>query len=338
VDGRPIGCKPPVLAQNRRVRRAREVGTWIVRVGVSVGIVAYILVDVDRTHLLDAVTGVDLDWVALAAGLYVAGQALSAFKWWLIGRSVGLRGRPIEYGRFYFIGMFFNLLGISTLGGDVVRALYLGRGSRPGLALNSVLFDRASGLVVLMALGSVTLLAHPQYHFPTALTVAVVGGGLALLVGWWTCPRLVKLLPADNRIRRQVETELAPFWRDPGLLVRVAAVSLAFHLSQVCVQWVLARAAGAPVPFAYCLVFHPILSVMMALPVSISGFGVREGGYLYFLGLIDVDDSIAVTMGLLWWAVTVVVGLLGGAIFFATGAELPKLRVRRGEREAAATG
>lgn len=320
------------------MRNGREAARWGLRVATSLGIVIYILVDVDREHLWRAVTGVRLEWVALAVGLYVVGQTLSALKWWLIGRSVGLPGGLLEYGRFYFIGMFFNLLGVSTLGGDVVRALYLGRGRRPGLALNSVLFDRASGLAILMALGSVTLLAYPQYHFAGPLSVLVMAGGLALVAGWWTCPRLVTLLPAENRIRRQVETELAPFWRDRRLLLRIAVVSLCFHLSQVCVQWLLGRAAGVTLPFTYCLVFHPVLSVMMALPVSIGGFGVREGGYLYFLGLIDVDDSIAVTIGLLWWGVTVVVGLLGGALFFLNGAELPKLRVRRERPEAEAVG
>jgi len=305
------------------------------RLATSLGIVIYILVDVDRGHLWRAVTGVRVEWVALAVVVYLVGQLLSAVKWYLLGRSVGLGGRLVDYGRFYLIGMFFNLLGVSTLGGDVVRALYLGRGHRPGLALNSVLFDRASGLAILMALGSITLLAYPEYHFAGPLSLAVMAGGLVLVVGWWTCPRLVKLLPAGNRIRRQVETELAPFWRDSRLLLRVAVVSLVFHLSQVCVQWVLAKAVGVTVPFTYCLVFHPILSVMMALPVSIGGFGVREGGYLYFLGLINVDDSAAVTIGLLWWAVTLLVGLAGGAVFFATGAELPKLRVRRTEERPA---
>jgi hypothetical protein len=317
----------------------RDAGRWGLRLAISLGIVIYILVDVDREHLWHAVTGVRLEWVALAAAVYLLGQLLSAFKWFLLGRSVGLGGGVVDYGRFYLIGMFFNLLGVSTLGGDVVRALYLGRGHRPGLALNSVLFDRASGLAILMAIGSITLLAYPQYHFAGPLSVAVMAGGLALVVGWWTCPRLVKLLPAGNRIRRQVETELAPFWRDSRLLLRVAAVSAVFHLTQVYVQWVLARAAGVTVPFTYCLVFHPILSVMMALPFSIGGFGVREGGYLYFLGLIDVDDSVAVTVGLLWWAVTFVVGLVGGAVFFANGAVLPRLRVRRhGEQEVTAVG
>lgn len=314
----------------------KEVARWGLRAGVSLGIVAYILTDVNRQHLWRALTGVRLSWVALALGLYLLGQCMSAFKWGLIGRSVGLGGTWIEYLRYYFIGMFFNLLGVSTLGGDVVRALYLGRGRRPGLALNSVLFDRVSGLAILMALGSITLLAYPQYHFAGPLSTGIIAGGILLLIGWWTCPYLVKVLPRDHRIRRLVETELAPFWRDSRLLARVAVVSLAFHLSQVCVQWLLVQAAGSKVPFTYCLVFHPILSIMMALPVSIGGFGVREGGYLYFLGRIDVDDSIAVTIGLLWWAVTAASALVGGVIFLATGAELPRFRVRREERQATA--
>jgi hypothetical protein len=140
---------------------------------------------------------------------------------------------------------------------------------------------------------------------------------------------LVRLLPEHNRIRHQVETELAPFWRDKQLLLRVSMVSLLFHLSQVCVQWLLGRAAGVSLSFTYCLVFHPILSVMMALPVSIGGFGVREGGYLYFLTRIDVDDSIAVTVGLLWFAVTAVTGVIGGIVFLASGAEFPRLVRRR---------
>ena len=322
--------------ENSAVRRVPDVLRWVVKVATTVGIVTYILVDVDHDDLWRALTGVRTSWIAAAVLVYVLGQLLSALKWAWIGRSVGLDGAYAEYVRFYFVGMFFNLLGVSTLGGDVVRALYLGRGRRPGLALNSVLFDRMSGLAVLMALGSVTLLCYPEYHFAGPISIAVMAGGLALLVGWWTCPMLVRLLPKQNRIRRQVETELAPFWRDRRLLLRIALVSLVFHLSQVCVQWMIGKAAGVSLPFTYCLVFHPILSVMMALPVSIGGFGVREGGYLYFITRIGIDDSIGVTMGLLWFAVSAIAALTGGVLFFATGAELPRLRISPEERRATA--
>jgi hypothetical protein len=304
----------------------RHVLRWTLRVGVSVAIIVYILVDVDRHDLLRTLRGVRLDLVLEALGLYLVGQVLSAVKWAWIGRSVGLDRPMRDYMRFYFIGMFFNLFGLSTIGGDVARALYLGAGERPGLALNSVLFDRLTGLALLMAIGAGALVAFPQYHFPAWLSASVVAGGLALVLGWWMAPRLVRVLPRTNRFRRQVENDLVPFWRDRMLLLRVSVVSIVFHFSQIWVQYVLARAAGAEIPFSYCVVFHPILSLMQALPVSVGGFGVREGGYLYFLTSINVDDSIAVIMGLLWWAVSAAVGLVGAALFMAAGARLPRLR------------
>ena len=300
---------------------------WLVRVLISLALVVYILVDVDTEDLVRALAEVRLAPIAAALALYLAGQVLSAYKWSLLGRSVGLEQPVSHYARLYFIGMFFNLFGPSTLGGDVVRALYLADGRRPGLAINSVVFDRVSGLAVLMAFGAAALLAFPEYGLPWLLTAALVTGGVLLVLGWWMCPRLVRLLPEGNRLRRQVESELGPFWRDRRLLARAAGVSLVFHLSQVGVQYVLVRAAGAAVPFSYCLVFHPVISVMAAVPLTVAGIG-GLGGYLYFLTRIDVDDSIAVTTGVLWVAVTIFADLVGGAVFMASGATLPRLRAK----------
>jgi hypothetical protein len=323
-----------------RLIRGRAV-RWSVRVAVTGGIVAYILYDVDRHDLLQAMTRVRIAPVVLAFALYLVGQWLSGYKWFLLGRSVGLDRSLREYMRFYFIGMFFNLFGPSTLGGDVVRALYLGGGRRPGLALNSVLFDRVSGLALLMALGAVGLVIWgPDYPtLPGWLTAPLILGGVALALGWWMTPRLARLFPAGSRVRRQAE-ELGPFWRDKGMLVRISVVSIVFHLTQVGVQFILARALDVALPFSYCLILHPVISVMTALPVSIAGFGPREGGYLWFLTRVGVDDSIAVTMSLLWFGLTVAAGLVGGALFLASGAELPRLRVKPASpaNRAAATG
>jgi uncharacterized membrane protein YbhN (UPF0104 family) len=295
------------------------------RLSVTAALAAYIAAVVDLGSVGQTLGRVHPGAIGAALALYVLGQGLSACKWALIGRSVGLQRPLTAYTRFYFIGMFFNLVGPSTVGGDLARGLYLGEGRRPGLALNSVLFDRLSGLALLMALGAGALLVFPEYGLPGPLTTVLVAGGVALVLGWWTCPRLVRLLPAGNRVRRLVETDLAPFWGDRRLLGRVAAMALVFHLSQVCVQFLLARAAGVAVPFSYCLVYHPVVSVMAALPISVAGLGVREGGYIYFLTRIGIDDAVAVTVGLLWFAISVLAGLLGGLLFVASGAALPPL-------------
>ena len=180
--------------------------------GSASAIVAYILAGVDRGDLRASRQGCAprTSWPR-AAVVFLAGQVLSAFKW-ADDRALGRAstGRIADYVRFYFVGMFFNLFGPSTIGGDVVRALYLGEGARPGLAFNSVLFDRLSGLVVLVAIGAVALLAFPQYAFPWPLTAATVAVGIALVVGWWACPAPRPSPAASrNRVRRQVEDELA---------------------------------------------------------------------------------------------------------------------------------
>jgi hypothetical protein len=307
---------------------------WALRAGVTLAVAAYIVVHVHLADLGAALRDVRPGMLGVALALYLAGQLMSAWKWGLLGRAVGFDRSNLDYARFYFIGMFCNLLGPSTVGGDVARGLYLGDGRRPGLALNSVVFDRLSGLAFLMALGAAALLLGPRYDLPWPLVATIVGGGVGLLAGWWMCPRLVRLLPPGNRMRRMVEVDLAPFWKAHGVLVRVGVVSLVFHLSQVGVQYVVARAAGAAVPISYCLVYHPVISIMAALPVSIAGLGVREGGYLYFLTRAGYGDSVAVTIGLLWFGITVVAGLVGGVVFLASGATLPPVSARS-ERAAA---
>jgi len=310
----------------------RSIGSrlrWVLRVIVSGSIVGYILYDIDWQDLAAAIAGVRLPLLMLAALLYLAGQILSAFKWSVLGRAVGFE-RPLrDYVRFYFVGMFFNLFGPSTLGGDLARSLYLSDGHRRGVALNSTIFDRLSGLAVLMALGAAAMLLGPQYDFPPVLQLTVVLAGCGVTAAWWVSPRVGALLPQGSAVRRLIEHDLTAFWTDHRLLVRVGALSLVFHLSQVVVQLVLARAVGVDLPFSYLLVVHPMLSVMMALPLSVGGFGVREGGYLYFLTRVDVDGSIAVTMALLWWSVTVVSALVGGLAFLTTGGRLPRFASRR---------
>ena len=291
----------------------RAAGT-LLRVAGTAGVAAYVLTRVSPGDLLATFRRVNPGLLGAAVVLYLLGQALSAFRWSILGRAVGLERRLVDYVRFYAIGMFFNLFGPSTLGGDAIRVMYLGRGRRRMLAAGSVLFDRVSGLVMLVALAAVAqLVYHPR--LPRALAATVSSAGLTLLAGWIALPRLVRFLPPEHGIRRTVEEELAPFWRDGSLLASAAALSLVFHVSQVAVQYLLGLATGVALPFWYCLVFHPLVAVATALPVSLVGFGVREGGYVLLLGRIGIAPSEAVALSLLWFAVTAVAGLLGGLGF-----------------------
>ena len=221
-------------------------GAWrkLLQVAVSGAAIALIAMRVDLRESARVIATARLDYTLAAIVLYLVGQVMSAYRWRLIGTSVGLDESFAAYVRYYFIGMFFMFFGPSTLGGDLVRSLYLAdsAGGR-ARAFNSVIFDRLNGLVVLVAIGAVAFVLFPEYDLPRPLFYATVAFGSAIFVAWWVAPTAVRaLLAPDHRIRRFVEHDLGPFWRDRRMLVAVTLVSLAFHSCRSRRQYRRARA------------------------------------------------------------------------------------------------
>jgi hypothetical protein len=89
------------------------------------------------------------------------------------------------------------------------------------------------------------------------------------------------------------------------------------------------RALGLQLPLSYICVFHPLVSALSAIPISLSGIGLREGGYVLFLTQIGIERASAVAYGSLWFIVIVTTSLLGGVVFLASGATLPSWRDAR---------
>jgi hypothetical protein len=308
-------------------------GGWqkLIQLAVSVIAVGLIARHVDLRESARVIASARVGYVVLALLLYVVGQVLSAYRWRLIGLSVGLVDSFAGYVRYYFIGMFFMFFGPSTLGGDLVRSLYLAEhtGSR-ARAFNSVLFDRLNGLVVLVAIGAGAFLLFPGYDLPRPLFYATVAFGSGIFLAWWLAPTLVRLVfPADHRVRRFVEKDLGPFWRNRAMLISASAVSFVFHFLQIATQFIVARALNLDVPFSYICVFHPLVSALSSIPITLSGIGLREGGYLWFLHRIGIAQANAIAYGVLWFVVLVASSVLGGVVFLASGARLPRLRLAR---------
>jgi glycosyltransferase 2 family protein len=307
----------------RAVASPRRSWKLLVKVTVSVGLLAYIARRVDFAELGRFLARIDPAPFAAAFLLYIAGQALSALKWRRLAQAVGFEGSASRFLAHYFIGVFFNAFGFGTVGGDLVRALYLaGPTPRRALAANTVVADRVSGLLVLLAIALAALGVFHQYDLPASIYWTVVVLSSALVGGWRLLPRVLPLvLPPENRLRRLVEADLAPYWNDGRLLAEIGLMSLVFHLSQIGVLLLLTRALALPVPWSYCFIVGPLVNVMAAVPVSLNGLGVREGGYVFLLAHIGIARESAVAFALSWFAVVMLAGAVGGGVYLAHRAE-----------------
>lgn len=290
--------------------------TWL-RLSVSVLVLAALFYRVAPSEIFTVIARAN-PWLFLgAAFVYGLGQVASGIRWWTLARGAGFETPLAECVRIYFVSMFFGLaVPVSTLGTDGSRALYLGS-QPPGhaRAVSSVVFDRWIGLATLLAIAVAALLLGPSGELPHLLVMTLVALGTSLIGAWLMAPWLARFLAPGSRWRKLLEEDLVPYFRDRKVLGVASLLCLAVHGMQILAQKVLADALGLDIPLAFIAIYHPLIALASAIPITIGGFGLREAAYAYLLPHAGIAADDAVALALLWAAVSALNGLAGGLLF-----------------------
>jgi glycosyltransferase 2 family protein len=297
----------------------------LLRIVGSLALLGFIAWRLDWDQLSGAFARVDYALWAAAVAVYVVAQVVSGLRWQLLSRPLGFDLGLGHYVSLYFIGMFFNLVLPTSVGGDVVRAGYLAAGTRRrGAAVLSVLVDRGSGLVLLIAMACLAGL-FVQGMMPGWIGATLLGMAGLLLAGAACLP----LLPRISRWRflgkrgAQIAMAGEVYRSRPQLLAVAALLSLVVQLAGVVYTGLIAWAMGLDVSWSYLAVVVPLVALLTLLPISINGMGLRELGLVVLLGPVDVPAASAVTLSLLQFAATFAASLLGAGFYL--GGAYPRL-------------
>jgi uncharacterized membrane protein YbhN (UPF0104 family) len=252
-------------------------------------------------------------WLA-AVGLLLVTQVVSALRWQILARGLGFERPLVQLTGIYFIGMYFNLLLPTSVGGDVVRAWYLDGGSRRRLAaFASVFLDRASGLLVLLAMACVALVLSPL-ALPAWVSLFVWGSVAVSLLALAAVPLLAGHGARGASRRARLAAALTAL-RSPRVLAGTTLMSLWVQAANVVIVWLVGQAIGAPVSFDYYWIMVPMVSLLTMLPVSINGIGLRDWGTALFLAPLGVGKGTALPLALLWFGVYATASLAGGFVY-----------------------
>jgi uncharacterized protein (TIRG00374 family) len=269
----------------------------------------------------------EFGWVALAVVAYVAGQWLSAFKWWLLLRPVKLVVPYLRVVGFYFIGMFFNIFLPTIVGGDAVKAIVLTR-ETGALARStmSVFMERNVGLFALLTIATVAAAFAPPVHvMPVSLLSLTLLLFAAFIIANLVITnrhayRLVDYLIAMTplaRIRSRASSlydAVVPYRGAAGVISASVGVSFVFQAVVILVVFLNAKALAHDVPVSALAVFVPLISLAGMLPLSVNGLGIREVLYMLLFGQVGVPADVAAAMALLYVVVTVTASLPGGIV------------------------
>jgi hypothetical protein len=104
----------------------------------------------------------------------------------------------------------------------------------------------------------------------------------------------------------------------PTLLV-VAFVTIILQLSRIVAIWASAVAVGIHLSIRPYIVLGPLLFLVMLIPFTINGLGVREAFFVSFLGKLGVDADAAFAVGFIFFVMTLVLALPGLVIILWEG-------------------
>jgi glycosyltransferase 2 family protein len=281
--------------------------------------------------LATSLASVDASAFVAALGLMGAMLYLSAWRWQIALRAQGLDMPFRRVLRISLIAHFFNAFLLGTVGGDVAKAFYAAREThhRKTEAVLTVFADRIIGLWGMLVFGGMMIL--PNYRLlarPGLRTVAVILAAFAaassLFVflafrggvsrAWSGARTWLLRLPKGEWLQRTLDS-CRVFGQTPWFVTRTLGLTMAVNVLIVLQFFLLARGLRMEVTFTALAFIVPTVICIAALPISISGLGVRENLFVHLLNALGVAATPALSLSLLAYAASLAWSLGGGVAY-----------------------
>jgi glycosyltransferase 2 family protein len=302
---------------------------WLVRVGLSAGLLAWIIQRSSLAEVAEAFRSADLLLVAAAFSLNVLGWTISLQRWRILLRAAGLRVPYRHLLQSYLSAIFFNNLLPSTVGGDGLRMYDSWRwGAGRAQAVTVIVVDRLMGIVALLAFALGALVFAPRILDELPLLPLWLGFATIGILGLATVAllplRRFRSLIADRGlhlpgvVRRPVDkiSGALQAYRNDGSAVALAlALSVALQLNVILHYYLIARALHLPVGFSAFFLIIPLSLAVMTIPLSVNAIGIRENIFALFLALYGVGSSAALAFAWISFGLILFQGVIGGVVY-----------------------
>ena len=254
---------------------------------------------------------------------------VSAYQWRSLLHAENIKFDLADLVDLYFVGIAFSHFLPTGMGGDAIKAMRVGdaSGNKAGSA-SAVVMSRLTGFFGMLFIGIPVLVIWHMYFNQTivlwffvlsVLVASMIGGAVFFAV---MLPRLVKGKWIHHKAFQsgiKIGKALSTAMKRPRSLSIAILWGIIFWLCSCVNHFAYGIALGVHVPFFFYCVAVPFISLVTFLPISINGFGLREGAFVYIFSTMHISPATALLLALLMDAQALTFGSLGGCLYLLTG-------------------
>lgn len=303
-----------------------RIGVLILKIAVTVGLLALLFMHANVAKYLDIARGVPATTLVIVTAIVVFQMAvISAWRLKLVLASLGSSIDVVRASCITWCGFFVEQVGAVFVAGDLARMLLL-RQVHSSAAIEGPLLDRVIGLLAIAAMAAFGLPVIWQ-ELPErqrGLALAIIAGA-ALVIGLLAALLIVFLrrgtkLARARAVLSMLTGSIATVFATKDARKRIAVVVLlAFstHCLNVIAMYLLLGAVGAKISLAASFMFTPTVMLVSMVPASISGWGVREGAFVVALQGLDIASEQVIAASVLFGLCVLAASLPGAVVWLS---------------------
>jgi len=267
-------------------------------------------------HILAKSHGV---WILLALMLQLSSTYLAAYRWFQISKLLAFKESLSFYVQSYFKGSFFNQVLPSSIGGDAVRIIDLAqKGYHKKEAFYIVFVDRVIGLVGLLILNFIASILF-YGTFPSDFSRLILFISLAGIISFVSLFLFEKIHFLSKykfiNLFHRLSVRLNTLYISKSILIKHISISVLVHFLSVLTLYGISLSIDAHISFQMLLIAVPPVFLLTIVPISLAGWGIREGAMVGIFMLVGADPTKVLAMSILY-GLLLIISALPGSYFW----------------------
>ena len=229
---------------------------------------------------------------------------LLTLRWLHILRAMGLKVSFFGALTMYWTGLFFNQCLPSTVGGDVIKIALVRKSKgtfHQGTA--AILFERASGVLLLSLIGLVAAILAPHETMRVQITLifSIFFSVVVALIGVYYFPKkYLRKFEFIENVSKDLALILKVFVKNAPLLISILSISGICQIIELYAFYLCLNELGAEVSLSQVFSIGSLVMFAAAIPVSLSGWGMREVSSIAAFSSVGVSGEISVISGIIF--------------------------------------